>query len=298
LRGTLADCFGLDSERIICGAGSDELITLLCRAYAGPGDEVLHTQHGFLMYAIAARTVGATPVVAPETNLTTDVDALLAKVTDRTRMVFLANPNNPTGTYLPASEVERLHKGLRKDILFVLDNAYAEYVTAPDFSVGIDLVDRAENVVMVRTFSKIGLAALRIGWMYAQPAVIDAVNRIRGPFNLTVPAQYAGAEAARDAEFTAALSAHNHKWRDWLSRSLQSNRLRVIPSQGNFVLVLFLDRSGADEAFEALRAKGLIVRQMGGYGIPNGLRISIGKEEHMRAVVEVLKQFGASGAVA
>jgi len=211
-------------------------------------------------------------------------------------MVFIANPNNPTGTYLPQAEIERLHRGLRKDILLVIDNAYAEYVTADDFAVGIGLVDGAENVVMVRTFSKMGLAALRIGWMYAPPAIIDAVNRIRGPFNLTVPAQYAGAEAARDVAFTARLGAHNARWRDWLTRSLSSNALYVPPSQGNFVLALFPAAAIADAAFEALRSRGLIVRQMGGYGIPQGLRISIGREEHMRGVVEVLKEFGARGA--
>lgn len=298
LREALGEVHGIDPNRILCGGGSDEVLHLLAQTYLGEGDEAVMSQYGFNVYPIITRGASAEIVMAPEPDYRASVDAMLEAVTARTKMVFLANPNNPTGTYLPTAEVERLHKGLRKDILFVLDNAYAEYVTAPDFSVGIDLVDRAENVVMVRTFSKMGLAALRIGWMYAQPAVIDAVNRIRGPFNLTVPAQYAGAEAARDAAFTRALCEHNHKWRDWLSRSLQSNRLRVIPSQGNFVLVLFVDRSGADEAFEALRAKGLIVRQMGGYGIPNGLRISIGKEEHMRKVVEILKEFGASGAVA
>jgi histidinol-phosphate aminotransferase len=298
LREALGEVHGIDPDRILCGGGSDEVLHLLAQTYLGEGDEAVMSQYGFNVYPIITRGASAEIVMAPETDYRASVDAMLDAVTARTKMVFLANPNNPTGTYLPTAEIERLHAGLRKDILLVIDNAYAEYVTAPDFSVGIELVDRAENVVMVRTFSKMGLAALRIGWMYAQPAIIDAVNRIRGPFNLTVPAQYAGAAAARDAEFTAALSAHNHKWRDWLSRSIQSNRLRVIPSQGNFILVLFADRSGADEAFEALRARGLIVRQMGGYGIPNGLRISIGKEEHMRRVVEILKEFGASGAVA
>jgi histidinol-phosphate aminotransferase len=212
--------------------------------------------------------------------------------------VFLANPNNPTGTYLGAAELDRLHKGLRPDILFVLDSAYAEYVTAPDYEVGIELVNRAENVVMVRTFSKMGLAALRIGWMYGPAHVVDAVNRIRGPFNVGVPAQAAGAAAARDTEFTARLAAYNAQWREWLTLTLGSNRLRVVPSQANFIMVLFPDAQQARDAFQALLEKGLIVREIHGYGIPNGLRISIGSEAAMRGVAEVLQEFGAPGAQA
>jgi histidinol-phosphate aminotransferase len=236
--------------------------------------------------------------MAPEPDYRADVDAVLAAVTAKTKMVFLANPNNPTGTYLGAAELDRLHGGLRPDILFVLDSAYAEYVTASDYEVGIDLVNRADNVVMVRTFSKMGLAALRIGWMYAPAHVVDTVNRIRGPFNVGVPAQAAGAAAARDTEFTAKLKAHNARWREWLTRSLDSNRLRVVPSEANFVMVLFPDEPQARAAFQALLEKGLIVREIHGYGIPNGLRISIGTEAAMRGVLEVLEDFGAPGAQA
>ena len=195
-----------------------------------------------------------------------------------------------------AGEVERLHRGLRPDILFVLDSAYAEYVTATDYSAGIDLVDRAENVVMVRTFSKMGLAAERVGWMYGPAHVVDAVNRIRGPFNVSVSGQVAAAAAVRDTAFTAELRAHNARWRDWLTQSLASNRIHVPPSQGNFVLAVFEDSEVARAAFEALRAKGLLVREMHSYGIPQALRISIGLEAGMRGVVEVLKDFGARGA--
>ncbi len=297
LREALGEVHGLDPDRILCGGGSDEVLHLLAQTYLGAGDEAVMSQYGFNVYPIVTRGASADIVMAPETDYRADVDALLGAVTGRTRLVFLANPNNPTGTYLSAAELDRLHRGLRADILLVVDSAYAEYVTAADYAVGVDLVDRAENVVMVRTFSKMGLAALRIGWMYGPAHVIDAVNRIRGPFNVSLPAQHAGAEAARDVAFTAALNRHNARWRDWLARSIGSNRLRVVDSQANFVMVLFPDPSEARAAFQALLERGLIVREIHGYGIAEGLRISIGREEHMRRVVEVLGQFGAAGAV-
>jgi len=296
LREALGDVHGLDPERILCGGGSDEVLHLLAQTYLGEGDEAVMSRYGFNVYPIVTRGASAEIVMAPESDYRADVDALLAAVTDKTRLVFLANPNNPTGTYLSAAELERLHGGLRPDVLLVVDSAYAEYVTAADYSVGIDLVDRADNVVMVRTFSKMGLAALRIGWMYGPAHVIDAVNRIRGPFNVSLPAQHAGAEAARDRGFTADLCRHNARWRDWLTRSIRSNRLRVVDSQANFVMVLFPDPAEAKAAFGALLEKGLIVREIHGYGIAEGLRISIGREEHMRGVVEVLEAFGAAGA--
>lgn len=296
LREALGEVHGIDPARILCGGGSDEVLHLLAQTYLGEGDEAVMSQYGFNVYPIITRGASAEIVMAPELDYRASVDNILAAVTERTKIVFLANPNNPTGTYLPASEVERLHAGLRPDILFVLDSAYAEYVTADDYSVGIDLVDRAENVVMVRTFSKMGLAALRIGWMYAQPPIIDAVNRLRGPFNVSVPAQAAGAAAARDTAFTEALNQHNALWRDWLSAALNCNAIRIIPSQANFVMALFADPETAKSAFNALLERGLIVREIGGYGIHNGLRISIGREAHMRGVAEVLTQFGAPGA--
>ena len=296
LREALGTVHGLEPERIVCGAGSDDLLHLLAQSYLGEGDEAVMSQYGFSVYPIVTRGASAEIVMAPETDFTANVDALLAAVTPRTKMLFLANPNNPTGTYLSAAELDRLHKGLRPDILFVLDSAYAEYVTAADYAVGVELVNRAENVVMVRTFSKMGLAALRIGWMYGPAHVVDAVNRIRGPFNVGVPAQMAGAEAARDIAFTARLKAHNARWRAWLTASLSSNRLRVVPSEANFVMVLFPDAAASKEAFQALLEKGLIVREIHGYGIPQGLRISIGDEAAMRGVVDVLKNFGAPGA--
>ncbi|MEO8883560.1 MAG: histidinol-phosphate transaminase, partial [Devosia sp.] len=295
LREALGEVHGLDPARIVCGNGSDDLLHLLAQIYLGEGDEAVMSQYGFNIYPIVTRGASAEIIMVPETDYRADVNALLAAVTERTKVVFLANPNNPTGTYLGAAELERLHRGLRPDILFVLDSAYAEYVTADDYDVGIDLVNRADNVVMVRTFSKMGLGGIRIGWMYGPAHVIDLVNRLRGPFNVNVPGQYAAAAAAHDTAFTAELRAHNAKWRAWLTASLASNRIRVPPSQGNFVLALFPDIDTSKAAFAALRAKGLIVREMHGYGIPEGLRISIGLEEHMRAVVEILRNFGARG---
>lgn len=296
LRAALGEVHGLSPDRIVCGFGSDDILHLLAQVYLGEGDEAVMSQYGFNVYPIITRGASAEIIMVPEKDYRADVDALLAAVTPRTRMLFLANPNNPTGTYLPAAEVERLQRGLRPDILFVLDSAYAEYVTAEDYSVGIDLVNASDNVVMVRTFSKMGIAGERVGWMYGPDHVVDAVNRIRGPFNVSLSGQAAAAAAARDVEFTAKLREHNARWRGWLTGALQSNAIRVPPSQGNFILALFEDVATSKAAFAALRDKGLLVREMHGYGISEGLRISIGLEEHMRAVVEILKAFGAPGA--
>lgn len=296
LRTALGEVHGISPERIVCGFGSDDILHLLAQVYLGEGDEAVMSQYGFNVYPIITRGASAEIVMAPETDYRANVGNILAAVTPRTRVVFLANPNNPTGTYLSKTEVERLHAGLRPDILFVLDSAYAEYVTATDYSVGIDLVDKAQNVVMVRTFSKMGIAGERVGWMYGPEHIVDAVNRIRGPFNVTLAGQAAAAAAARDVEFTAKLRDYNAKWRDWLTRALSGNAIRVPPSQGNFILALFEDATTSRDAFTALRDKGLIVREMHGYGIPEALRITIGLEEHMRAVAETLEAFGAPGA--
>lgn len=293
LRAALGEVHGIDPERIVVGAGSDEVLHLLAQTYIGQGDEAVMSQYGFMVYPIVTRAAGGVPVVAPEAQYRADVDALLAAVTERTRIVFLANPNNPTGTYLSAAELDRLHEGLPENVLLVIDSAYAEYVTAEDYGVGISLVERSENVVMVRTFSKMGLAAARVGWLYGPSHVVDALNRIRGPFNVSVPAQKAAEAAVRDVAFTKALRDHNAKWREWLTGRIASNRLKVLPSQGNFILVLFPDTPGqtAADANKALLEAGLVVREMGGYGIPNGLRISIGSAEAMEAVADCLKNF-------
>ena len=294
LRAAIGARFDLDPARIVCGAGSDELIALLCKAYSGPGAEVLYSEHGFLMYPISARAAGAVPVTAPETNKTANVDALLAAVTERTRIVFLANPNNPTGTYLPASEVKRLRNGLRADILLVLDAAYAEYVTAEDYSAGIELVDAAENTVMTRTFSKIyGLGAVRLGWCYAPDNVVDVLNRVRGPFNVSAPGMQAGIAAMQDLAFETMSRDHNTEWREWTAAELSKLGLDVTPSIGNFLLVCFGDdpARGAEAADAYLKSQGIVVRRMAGYGLPDCLRISIGLADEMRALVDVLGRF-------
>jgi histidinol-phosphate aminotransferase len=288
LRRALARHYGLDAERIVCGAGSDELIGLLTRAYAGPGDEVLYSRHGFLMYPIAAKATGATPVAASETDLTADVDALLARVGPKTRIVFLANPNNPTGSYLPREAVERLHAGLPAHVLLVIDAAYAEYVVRNDYEPGIELVERHKNVVMCRTFSKIyALGGMRIGWAYASAEVADVLNRVRNPFNVNAAAQAAAVAALEDVTATDRAREHNDIWLPWLARELEKLGLAVNPSVGNFLLVRFPD---ADAAWSHLQKSGIIVRKMAAYQLPEWLRITIGTEAENRAVVAALAQ--------
>lgn len=296
LRHAIARRHNLDPDLIVCGAGSDELIALLVRAYAGPGDEVLYSRHGFLMYALAALSAGAHPVTAPETDLRADVDALLAKVSSRTRLVFLANPNNPTGSYLPAAELRRLRDGLPDEVVLVIDAAYAEYAEADDYDSGQELAATTSNTVMLRTFSKLyGLAGLRLGWLTAGSGVVDVLNRVRGPFNVSLPAQAAGVAALADVGHAEAARAHNRTWLPWVTRELTALGLKVHPSLGNFVLVEFPRGSGRDAASANahLEAEGVIPRQMGSYGLPECLRISIGLEAENRRLVEALKGFVA-----
>ncbi|MBF0355224.1 MAG: histidinol-phosphate transaminase [Alphaproteobacteria bacterium] len=294
LRAALGARWGLDPARIVCGAGSDELLGLLCRAYAGPGDEVLYSQHGFLMYPIAAKTAGATPVTAPEKNLTMDIDAMLAKVTERTKIVFVANPNNPTGTYVPIDEIKRLRAGLPQHVLLVIDAAYAEFVSRNDYAPGNELVEAGSNTVVTRTFSKIyALGAVRLGWAYCPANVADVLNRVRNPFNVPAPAQVAGLAALKDDSFFALAKAHNDMWLPWLSDQLKALGLELTDSVGNFVLVRFPKTSGkdADQADKFLTSKGIIARKMGGYGLPDALRITIGRDDEMKAVVAAMTEF-------
>ena len=294
LREAIGAAFGLDPDRIVCGAGSDDLLNLIARAYLKDGDEAIHATHGFLVYPIATLAAGATPVVAPETNYTVNVDAILTSVTPRTMVVFLANPNNPTGTYIPFDEVKRLHKGLPPYVLLVLDAAYAEYVQRNDYESGIELVATTDNVVMTRTFSKIyGLAALRLGWMYGPAHVVDAINRIRGPFNVNAPAIAAGIAAIRDSAHVERARAHNADWLAWLTEEIGKLGLKVTPSIANFLLIHFSDRKGhtAKDADAFLTKRGLILRQVGAYRLPNALRMSVGTEEANRLVVQALKEF-------
>ncbi|MCW6506688.1 histidinol-phosphate transaminase [Lichenifustis flavocetrariae] len=294
LREAIASRYGLDPARIVCGCGSDDLLTLLAHAYVGPGQEAIITAHGFLVYKIAVQSAGGTPVTVPETALTADVDAILATVNDRTSAVFLANPNNPTGTYLPHAEVKRLHAALPPHVLLVLDAAYAEYVRTNDYSSGLELVSESENVVMTRTFSKIhGLGGLRLGWLYAPAAVCDALNRIRAPFNVNGPALEAGIAAIADVAHVERSLAHNDTWLAWLTTELSALGLEVTPSVGNFVLLTFPRAPGrtAAEADAYLLDRGLILRRVAAYGLPDSLRLTIGSEEANRLVVETLANF-------
>lgn len=290
LRAAIAEVHGLDADRIICGVGSDEVLTWLCQAYAGPGDEVLFTEHGFSIYRIAAHAVGATPVEVPETERTTNIDALIAAANDRTRLVFIANPNNPTGTMVPLSELGRLAEALPEQCLLVIDGAYAEFV--PDYDGGASMVARRENVVMTRTFSKIyGLGGLRVGWGYGPRHVIDVLNRIRGPFNLSKTA-LAGAEAAvRDETFVESCIRVNAEERARLIGGVRQLGIACDDSHANFILARFADEAEADAANAHLNAAGIIVRQVKGYKLPEGLRITVGRPEDVTRVLDALASF-------
>jgi len=291
LRAALAKRHGLEIERIVCGCGSDELIGLLSHAYAGPGDEVLYSQYGFSMYPIYARACGATPVTAPETDFTVDVDALLAAVTPKTRIVFVANPGNPTGTMIPATELKRLRAGLREDILLVIDAAYAEFVGRNDYSAGADLVATSNNTVMTRTFSKIyGLGGLRVGWCYAPEEIAGVLNRARSPFNVSAAAQAAAVAALEDTAFFDLCLAHNDMWRPWLTEQVRALGLGVTDSCTNFILVHF-PAGDVAAAQAALSEQAVIVRPLAGYNLPDSLRISIGTEDEMKRVVAALTAY-------
>jgi len=296
LRQAIAKTEGLDIERIMVGSGSDEILSLLCLAYAGPGDEVLHSAHGFLMYAISAKAVGADPVAAPEKNLHADVDALLAVANENTKIVFLANPNNPTGTIIPNDEIRRLREGLPAQALLVIDAAYAEYVERDDYDPGTALVEDRDDVIMTRTFSKIhGLAAVRLGWCYGPPSVIDALHRARGPFNTSAPAQAAGTAAIEDTAFVKATREDNTVQRARVTEALTVLGLTVTPSEGNFVLVeagAHGPRS-AKMTDEFLQTRGILIRRMEGYGLPGHLRISIGTAEENGLLIDAMRDLHA-----
>jgi histidinol-phosphate aminotransferase len=302
LREALAKLYGLDPARIVCGTGSDELLNLLAAAYLGPGDEAIYSAHGFLVYKIAIQAHGATSVAAPETDLTTDVDNILARVTPRTRLVFIANPNNPTGTYISFDEVKRLHAGLPDDVLLVLDAAYAEYVRKNDYEAGIELVATTHNTVMTRTFSKIyGLASLRLGWAYCPSEVADALNRIRGPFNVSGPAIAAGVASLEDPAWVQRACMHNEIWLARMSEDLVKLGIGVSPSAANFLLLHFPkgNARSAPEADKFLHEKRIILRRVEEYGLPDCLRMTIGTEDENHAVLDALTAFmGKNGAAA
>ncbi len=290
LRAAIGDVWGVDPARVFCGVGSGEVLKLLAEAYAGPGDEVVFTEHGFSMYPIYARACGATPVVVPEHERVVDVDAILAACGPKTKLVFVANPANPTGTMVGAAEVARLANGLPSQALLVLDGAYAEYVEG--FDAGKSLVESRENVVMSRTFSKIyGLGGMRVGWGYAPQAVIDVLNRIRGPFNLSAAALAAAEAAVRDTEHTEKCRIENAKWREWMATALAELGVPSDTSTANFVLARFTDEAEADACDAKLRDAGIIVRKVAGYKLPHCLRITVGDESACRRVVHAVAQF-------
>ncbi|MDE4275937.1 histidinol-phosphate transaminase [Phaeobacter gallaeciensis] len=292
LRAAIGEVHGLDPAQIICGAGSDEIIAFLCQAYVGPGDEVLYTEHGFAMYRISAQAAGATPVEVRENERVTDVDALLAGCTERTKLVFIANPNNPTGTMIGAADVARLADGLPKGALLVLDGAYAEYVEG--FDAGASLVAERDNVFMTRTFSKIyGLGGARIGWGYGPQEIIDVLNRLRGPFNVSTTALAAAEASVRDTDYVDHCRAENAKWRGWLAEALAELGVPSDTSCTNFILARFASQSEAEACDDYLKGQGLIVRRVAGYNLPNALRITIGDEAACRAVAAAVKAFKA-----
>ncbi|MEM9138592.1 MAG: histidinol-phosphate transaminase [Pseudomonadota bacterium] len=288
LREAIADVHGLDAAQIVCGAGSDEIIALLIKAYVGVGEEVLYPEHGFTMFRLSTMAVGGRPMTAPEANLTTDIDALIDRLGPKTKIVFVANPNNPTGTMIGGDGLRRLADALPAHTLLVLDGAYAEYLSPTESDGAIDIVRERDNVVMTRTFSKIhGLAALRLGWCYGPPHVIDVLNRIRGPFNVTLPAQAAGEAAIRDQGYVEHCRITNEVWRDWLTKEVRASGFDVTPSHANFILV----RTGAetDAVDQALKARGLIARRVDEYGLHEHIRISIGDESACRDVAQVFR---------
>ena len=298
LREAIAAHSKLSADCIVCGNGSDEILHLIANCYVRPGDEVLFSEHAFSLYKIATFENSATPIEVPEPKLVFDVDGALKRVSERTRMVFIANPNNPTGTYLPASEMRRLHAGLPKTALLVIDAAYAEYVGKSDYDPGIELVNASDNVVMTRTFSKAyGLAGVRIGWSYCPKEIADVLNRVRAPFNVNIAAQKAAVAAIADQSFVQGVVKHNDTWRAFLTteiRKLSNSGIRVGDSAGNFLLVHFADAKRAQEADRFLMSRGVILRGCASYGLPQCLRLTIGNEEANLAALAALQEFAAS----
>lgn len=294
LRTAIGALHGIAPERIVCGTGSDELLNLSAQAFAGPGDEIIHVRYGFAVYDIATRRCGAEVVVAPDADYGADVDALLECVTDRSRVVFLANPNNPTGTYLPRAELVRLHAALPEDVLLVVDQAYAEYVAPGSDDGALALAAAQENVLVTRTFSKIyGLAGERVGWGTAAPHIVDALNRIRGPFNVTVSAQAAAMAALEDQAWVVHSREHNIAERARFAAGIETlgnHGLRAVPSEANFLLVLFEGKLTAQGAHDGLAARGYATRHLPGQGLPNALRITIGTGEQMDEVIAALRE--------
>jgi histidinol-phosphate aminotransferase len=294
LRDALAQRYRIEPERIVMGTGTDEIFQIANQAFLEPGDNIVQGEYGFGAYAIGAHACGGEVRYAAESDFRIDVDELLKCVDARTRLVFIANPANPTGTMITEGEVRRLHAELPPSVVLVLDGAYAEFCTDPRFADGLDLARGAQNVIVTHTFSKVhGLAALRVGWAYAPAAIAEAMDRIRLPFNVSIPAQLAAVASLADQDFVRRSVAHVEQWRPWLTQQLGGLGLEVVPSAANFVLVRFPTTPGktAAEAEPFLASRGLIVRGVGGYGLPDHLRVTIGLEAHNRALVDALAEF-------
>ena len=294
LREAIANKYQISFDNVICGTGSDDILNLLARAFLRSGDEAIVTEHGFLIFQIATLSTGARPIKAPEINCHANVDALLEKVTTRTKVVYLANPNNPTGTYVPYAEICRLREELPSSVLLILDAAYAEYIDQEDYNPGMELVQSGNNTVMTRTFSKVfGLASLRLGWAYAPSNIIDVLNRIRGPFNVCSPAIASAVAVLEDQAYLDKAIKHNSEWRPWLQNQIEALSLKVTPSIANFLLVHFKDenakRSGDADRF--LQEHGIILRPVADYGLPNALRLTVGTEEENRIFIQILSKF-------
>ena len=299
LRDAIGALHGLDPARIVCGTGSDELLNLAAQGFAGPGDEVVFSRYSFAVYEIAARRCGATPVIVPDADYGADVDGMLAAVTPATRVVFVANPNNPTGSFLSRSEIARLHQGLPGEILLVVDQAYAEYLDPADDDGGLELAQGEQNVLVTRTFSKIyGLAGERIGWATGAPDLVDALNRIRGPFNVTLAGQAAAVAALKDQKFVEDSRLHNARQRARLVEAVEAmgnHGLRALPSEANFLMIQFEGALSATDALRGLASAGYAVRHMPGHGLPDALRITIGTAEDIDGVIAALRQLVAEG---
>ncbi|MDG1708834.1 MAG: histidinol-phosphate transaminase, partial [Emcibacteraceae bacterium] len=293
LRETLADKYDIQKGQIVCGVGSDEILKLACRAYISPGDEAIFVAHSFSMYPIAVTSVGGVPVEVKDENFTANVDNILAAITSKTKIIFIANPNNPTGTYINNDEIERLWKNIPDHILLVLDAAYAEFINEDDYDAGIKMVEKSNNVLMTRTFSKLyGLAALRLGWGYACKQVAETLDKIRDPYNVPSSAQLAGVAALNDTDFEKKAFNYAIQWREWLSAELNELGLNVIPSYTNFILFEFTDPAkSALSANEYLLSRGYILRYYSGQGLQNFLRLTIGTEEENKEVISLLKEF-------
>jgi histidinol-phosphate aminotransferase len=291
LREALAIKNKISAEQIVCGAGSDEILAFLTSAFAGVGDEVIYSEHGFLMYPISAKRVGAKAVKVKEKNLRTDVDAMIAAITPKTKIIFIANPNNPTGSYVSELEVRKLINAVPKNILIVLDHAYEEFVEESDYPNAISLVNEFENVVVTRTFSKIyGLASLRIGWSYSSSYVAEILNKIRGPFNVGGPAQVSAVAALQDEEFFAKSKTHNKKWLEiFFAEIAKIPEIKAHPSVANFILLDFGTQEFCQKINNMLLEKGFILREMGAYGLPSCLRMTIGTESENNEILKILR---------